>query len=307
MWLLKLNKGGLFFMVKKLSKTPFSIRILTQVSMLIALEIVLSRFLSINTQVFKIGFSFIPIVICAAAYGPLWAGAAAAAADIIGALLFPSGPFMPGITLDALLRGVVLGFAFYGLELKPKIARFWIRITSVVVFNSFIFSLLLNSYWLSLIYSKGFIYFFTSRILQEAILIPICIAINPILIGFVWRMRKTGLIDSEYIDEEAVSWRKISASILLGCLVIALTVGFTGLLVERNLNSAISEGTKQTATLGSYFTDEEAAAYLKITSDKLTALISDGSLTGTYQTVGDQRIFSRAALDTWFSNQLGIN
>lgn len=294
-------------MVKKLSKTPFSVRILVHVSMLIALEVVLSRFLSINTQIVKIGFSFIPIVICAAAYGPLWAGVAAATADIIGALLFPIGPFMPGITLDALLRGAVLGLAFYGLELKPKSVRFWIRISAVVVFNSLLFSLLLNSYWLSLIYSKGFVYFFTSRILQEAILIPVCISINPILIGFVWRMRKMGIIESEYIDEEAVSWRKISASILLGCLLISLTVGFTGLLVERNLESAIAAGTTQTATLGSYLTDEEAAAYIKLTTDKLTSLIADGSLTGTYETFGDQRIFSRAALDTWFSNQLEIN
>lgn len=306
MWLLKLDKEG-FSMQKKLSKTPFSLRILIHVSILIALEVTLARVLSINTQVIRIGFSFIPIVVCAAAYGPMWAGVAAAMADIIGALLFPMGPFMPGITLSAFLRGAVLGFAFYGLEFKPKSARFWIRSASAVIFNTLAFSLLLNSYWLSLLYSKGFAYFFTSRIFQEAVLIPINIVINPLLVKFVWQMRKSGTIESEYVDDEAVSWRKISASILLGCLMISLTVGFTGLLTGRRLEASLAAGTTQTATLGNYLTETEAAALLKLTPKKFAAYIDNGSLGGTYAKLDGQRIFSRAALENWFSGQLGIN
>lgn len=286
--------------VKKLSKTPFSVRILAQVSLLVALEIVLSRFLSLNTQIVKIGFSFIPVVICAAAYGPLWAGAAAALADLIGAILFPLGPYMPGITFTALLRGAALGFAYYGLEVKPKSVSFWIRHAGIVIFNAIAFSLLLNSYWLSLIYSKGFVYFFTSRILQEAVLIPIQIVINPLLLQFVKKLRRSGLIESEYIGEEAISWRKISASILLGCLMISLTVGFTGVVLNRNL----TDNAKKTALLGDFLTETEAAEYLKLTSDKLSELLHSGELDGTYAEVNGRKVFDRAALREWMTAKI---
>lgn len=288
---------------KRLSKTPFSVRILAQVSLLVALEIVLSRFLSINTQVVKIGFAFVPVVICAAAYGPLWAAVAAALGDLIGAILFPVGPFMPGITLTAFLRGAVLGFAYYGLEVKVKSARFWMRNAGTVVFNAVVFSLLLNSFWLGLLYSKGFVYFFTSRILQEAILIPVHIVVNPLIVRFVSQMRKSGVIDSEYIGDEAVSWRKISASILLGCLMVSLTVGFTGLLVARNLKSAITE-TSQTSVPGDFLDKEEAAAYLKLTADKISELLDNGELEGTYAELDGQIIFDRAALGKWMAAKI---
>ncbi|MGI6202400.1 MAG: folate family ECF transporter S component [Eubacteriales bacterium] len=286
--------------VRKLSKTPFSVRVLAQVSLLVALEIVLSRFLSINTQVVKIGFSFIPAVICAAAYGPLWAGVCAALGDLIGAILFPIGPFMPGITFTALLRGTAFGLAYYGLEVKPKSAFFWIRHAGVVVFNAVAFSLLLNSYWLSLLYTKGFVYFFTSRILQEAILIPIQIIINPLLLRFVWQMRKSGLIESEYVDEEAVSWRKLSASIILGCLLISLTVGFTGLIIHRS----ITDAAEKTAVLGDFLTDVEAADYLKITVEKLSELMQKGELDGTFAEFDGKLIFDRAALREWMAAKI---
>lgn len=275
-----------------------------QVSLLVALEIVLSRFLSINTQVVKIGFAFVPVVICAAAYGPLWAGVAAALADLIGAILFPVGPFMPGITLTAFLRGAVLGFAYYGLEVKVKSSRFWLRNAGTVVFNAVVFSLLLNSFWLSLIYTKGFVYFFTSRILQEAILIPIHIAVNPLLVRFVSQMRKSGIIESKYVGDEAVSWRKISASILLGCLMVSLTVGSTGLLVSRSLKSAISEASEQTTVPGDFLDEDEAAAYLKMTEEKLSKLIDSGELEGTYAELDGQVIFDRAALGRWMTEKI---
>lgn len=76
-----------------------NIKILVSVSALIALEVILSRFLSIATPVVKIGFGFVPIAVCAMLYGPIWAGAAGALADFLGATLFPIGAYFPGFTL----------------------------------------------------------------------------------------------------------------------------------------------------------------------------------------------------------------
>ena len=78
-------------------------------AMLIAVEVVLNRFLSINTMGLKIGFSFVPIVIAAMLFGGVRAGIIYALADLIGALLFPIGPYFPGFTVSAFLMGLIYG------------------------------------------------------------------------------------------------------------------------------------------------------------------------------------------------------
>jgi len=295
----------------KLSKTPFSTRLLIHLALLVALEIVLNRMLSINTMALKIGFAFVPIVVCAAAYGPLWAAVACALADVIGALLFPTGPFMPGITLSAFLRGGLLGFAQYGLELKPKSVGFWLRVALPVLFYGLVLSLVVNSYWLSLIYTKGFVYFFTSRLVQEAGMIPVQIIIIPALIALVQRLVKAGLIEREYVKTEAVAWRKISATILLGCIIIALVVAFTGLAVSRKIETetnaviaAYDAGAARINANSEYLSAAETAAYLKVTAQELQNMIESGDLAGTYKYYGDDPVFSRAALAEWFEARL---
>ena len=58
-------------------------------AMLTAAEIVLNRFLSINTWNMKIGFSFVPVVIAAVLLGPAYAAIVGALGDFLGAILFP--------------------------------------------------------------------------------------------------------------------------------------------------------------------------------------------------------------------------
>ncbi|MDF2678515.1 MAG: hypothetical protein K0Q97_2867, partial [Bacillota bacterium] len=80
---------------------------------LIAIEIVLSRFLSLSAWNMRIGFGFVPLAIAAMLLGPVKAGIVGAVADIIGAILFPTGAFFPGFTLTAFLKGVVYGLFLY--------------------------------------------------------------------------------------------------------------------------------------------------------------------------------------------------
>ena len=121
---------------------------LALMGMLIALEIVLSRFLSIPTPITKIGFAFVPVAAAAMLLGPLEAGAVGALADFLGAILFPIGPYFPGFTLTAFLMGLCFGlFLYKGWEL-------W-RILAAVGIHQFVLSLLLNTLWISMISSGG--------------------------------------------------------------------------------------------------------------------------------------------------------
>ena len=62
-------------------------------ALLLALNVVLSRFLSIATPSAKIGFSFLPEALAAAIYGPLGGMTVAGLGDLVGALLFPIGVY----------------------------------------------------------------------------------------------------------------------------------------------------------------------------------------------------------------------
>ena len=63
-------------------------------AVLCAMQVVLSRIAAINVgDYLKISFGFIPIAVCGILAGPMWAALTAAASDVIGALLFPTGAF----------------------------------------------------------------------------------------------------------------------------------------------------------------------------------------------------------------------
>lgn len=143
------------------------IRIMVNVSLLIALEVILSRFCSIATPIVKIGFGFAPIAICAMLYGPVWAGLAGALADLTGANLFPIGPFFPGFTISAALTGIVFGlFLYNGKESSA-------RLGAAVIINCVCVSLLLSTYWLTIITGTPFIALLPTRIVQNIIMIPV--------------------------------------------------------------------------------------------------------------------------------------
>lgn len=96
--------------------------------LMMAMSIVLTRFLSITTLTVRIGFAFIPLVVVAIAYGPIYAGIMGALADVIGVALFPTGPYFPGFTLTAFMTG-----AIYGVFLYKKPMKFWRVLVATVI------------------------------------------------------------------------------------------------------------------------------------------------------------------------------
>lgn len=143
------------------------LKLIVHVAILIALEIVLSRFLSISTSIVKIGFSFVPIAICAMMYGPVWAGITGVMADFIGASLFPIGAYFPGFTLSAALTGIVFGLFLY------KRKGNWAQLAGAVAINCIFISLLLSTYWLTILWGDSFLVLLPTRIVQNLIMIPI--------------------------------------------------------------------------------------------------------------------------------------
>ena len=144
-----------------------STKALVQIAMLIAIEIVLTRFFSIQTPILRISFGFLPMAIIAMLHGPLLAGISYAVADLIGVTLFPAAAFFPGFTLSAFLTGVIFGIFLY--EKPQNLIRV---IISVVVIAIFI-RIGLTTLWVQMITGRGFIALLPARVTAALVMIPI--------------------------------------------------------------------------------------------------------------------------------------
>lgn len=156
-------------MNQKLTVKSYSI-----IGALVAMEIILSRFLSIHTWNLKIGFSFVPIIVTAMLFGGVYAGLVGAIGDIIGAILFPVGPYFPGFTITAFLNGVI--FAFF-LKKKPTFMNIVISVLLVQIVGS----LGLNTFWISMLYGSPFWPLFATRIYQTIIMSVVQIVVTYVL------------------------------------------------------------------------------------------------------------------------------
>ena len=131
---------------------------------LIAMEIILTRFCSINTPILRIMF------------GPVWAAAGYAIGDLLGLLIFPSGAYFPGFTLTAFLTGLVFGLFLHNREIT------WKRVLPASLIIILGCNLILDTLWLSILMGDGFIALLPTRIFKCAVMLPI----HLILIPLVW-------------------------------------------------------------------------------------------------------------------------
>lgn len=175
-------------------KKHIPIRTLCQVALLIALEIVLNRFLSFKTMGLRIGFSFVPIALCGMLYGPWYAAAAYALADILGMILVPLGPYHPGFTICAALMGITYGF-FLSNKYWKKI-RFFPNMVFAAVISCLVFGLFLNTIWISQLYGmRTYWEWFIYRAVSEySVLLPLNLIFFPILKKFTVTLKKSNLV-----------------------------------------------------------------------------------------------------------------
>ena len=145
------------------------IPILTCVALLIALDIVLTRFLAINTQFLRISLGMIPVALAGIAFGAVWGGICGAVGDFLGMLLFPSGAYFPGFTLTAALTGIIYGLFLYRCNDRYKVRNTFLA--SIIVCIGC--NLLLDTLWLNIMYGSGFLAILPARIVKCVLNIPI--------------------------------------------------------------------------------------------------------------------------------------
>lgn len=146
-------------------------------ALLVAITVILSRFLSISTWNLKIGFAFLPVALAGILLGPISAAVVAALADFVGAILFPIAGFFPGFTFTAFLTGLLFGLF---LHKKASMKNIILASLTTQIFGS----LLLNSYWISVISGTPFMALMPARVLQTCVMIAFQIILIRLMAGY---------------------------------------------------------------------------------------------------------------------------
>lgn len=142
-------------------------------SFFLALHLVLSRFLSIETQILVISFGFVPTMLSAIILGPKYSMLIAALADFLGAILFPFGSYFIGFTISSAIAGFIYGIFLYDEKQKRSNKSLLIRIIISTLLNLIVVNVLLNSLWLHIMYGKAYIALISARIIKQIIMLPI--------------------------------------------------------------------------------------------------------------------------------------
>ncbi len=144
-------------------------------SLLLAMFIILDRFLSVNTQLLAINLSLVPIMVAGMILGWKYALIIGAVGDFLGATFWPFGPYYAGFTLSVALSGLIFGLFLYESPNKEKKHFFIKALISTLLVLGFI-NLGLDSLWLHILYKKAFIVYVGARAITQAIMLPIYVA-----------------------------------------------------------------------------------------------------------------------------------
>lgn len=156
--------------IKKSAKNLTTVKGITLAGIFIALHAVLG--------IFKIPFALdnritLTFAVSAAAgmiLGPVPAMIICGFGDILGFLLNPGGgSYFPGFTISAMLGGLIYGLCFYKRD--KKYFLLW-TVLAVFIVTLFV-NIVLNTYWLSVMYQKAYQMFAAMRIIKNLVVFPL--------------------------------------------------------------------------------------------------------------------------------------
>ena len=170
---LRTTAKEVFFMkkIKSLLVDSFrelkDIKTLAMSAMLLAIAVVLGFNTLQLTESLKIGFAYLPNELAGMMFGPVVGAIIGGTADVLKFLVNPTGPFFPGFTISGICGGFIYGCVLYK---KP------LHIGRIILANSLVtvlVNLLLNTYWISVLYGNAFVALLPARIIKQLIMLPI--------------------------------------------------------------------------------------------------------------------------------------
>ena len=151
-------------------------KVMAVTAMLIAIGVVLGFFSIQLTEFIRIGFSGIPNEL-ASMFG-----------DILKFLIKPTGPYFFGYTLNAILGPVIYGIFFYHRPIQLG------RVVAAKITVALLVNLLLGTWWLTILYGKGFLAILPARFIKQVVSVPIDSVIFYVLAKTLERSKAISMI-----------------------------------------------------------------------------------------------------------------
>ncbi len=173
----------------------FSTRNLILMAALIAMQIILARFLSIQaSDILRISFESVPIVLAGMWLGPLSGAIVALIADILGTVLSGYGIWFPPIALGPILVGVISGLStkyVFRSDLSSTRDSWKVILTVVVagIVNSFLVGTVTTTMYSIIVMgnTNAFSVLLWTNFLGRLTTKPVTILVNAILVAVVNR------------------------------------------------------------------------------------------------------------------------
>ncbi|WP_195983532.1 folate family ECF transporter S component [Clostridium sp. D33t1_170424_F3] len=140
---------------------------LVMTALLIAMNIALSSFRLQLTPQTRISFGFLISALTGMLFGPVVAFNAGAIGDILTFFIAPGGPYFPGFTLTAALEGFLYGTFLYRRPVSLG------RIAAARISVSLLLNVLLNTFWLVMLYGKSYELLLPARLMKSLLLLPL--------------------------------------------------------------------------------------------------------------------------------------
>ncbi|QAT50230.1 folate family ECF transporter S component [Caproiciproducens sp. NJN-50] len=115
----------------------------------------------------RITTAFLALALGSMIFGPVVGLSAGLAYDLIGYLLIPATVFFPGYTLSSMLEFFIYGIFLY----QCKISVLRVFVCKLII--DFGIHVGLGCLWSSMLYDKGYYYFFVKSLIKNSIMLPL--------------------------------------------------------------------------------------------------------------------------------------
>ena len=153
-------------------------------SLLMTINILLDLFTLQILPTLHVSFEFLASAATGMFFGPVVGAICGGLGDVIKYILNPKVVFFPGFTISAIVGGIIYGLILY----KKEVTVLRCILTEVLI--TIIVSVCLNTYWLSILYEKAFLFLFWQRIAKSVIMLPINITLMYVVLRYIGKIKK---------------------------------------------------------------------------------------------------------------------
>lgn len=223
------------------------LRMLMFAAICCALTVVIGSLYVMVGDNLRVYFTCFIIAVGCSVYGPVLGALVAAVTDTLNFILFPSGVYFPGYMISEVIAAVIYGAFLYRTRITV------VKIYSARMLVNYLCNVLLGSLWSSVLYGKGYLYYLTTSLVKNTLLLPF----EAILMALLFSMlipvfSRFGLMPAH--GEKELRKLKLSSSVFtvfgISCILGALCSLYYSTTQERALVFYILSGVLAVGAVG---------------------------------------------------------